>query len=215
MIETQVLRVDPAEPAGAALRQAAALIGAGDLVAFPTDTVYGIGCRPDDARAVAAVYEAKGRPRRVPLVLFITAADRLGRYVAAMTPALELAARHFWPGPLTIVARAREDAPAALVSQGTIGIRIPRHPLALRLVDECGGALATTSANLSGRGSTGDPQVVWSQLTGRIALLLDAGRTRGGVESTVVDFTAHPPAILRAGAIGADELSAVIGRLGK
>jgi L-threonylcarbamoyladenylate synthase len=215
MSDTEVLQVDPNKPAPASLRRAAALIRSGALVAFPTDTVYGIGCRLDDPKAVDAVYEAKGRPRRLPLVLFIASVDSLGRYAADLTPELERAARHLWPGPLTIVARARPDAPAALVSRGTIGLRIPRHSVALRLVQECGGALATTSANLSGGGSTADPQQVLQQLRGRIALLLDAGRSPAGVESTVVDFTARPPALLRAGAIGMDELRAIIARPGK
>jgi L-threonylcarbamoyladenylate synthase len=215
MSDTEVVQLAPHQPAAAALRRAAALIRSGALVAFPTDTVYGIACRPDDPKAVDAVYEAKGRPRRLPLVLFIASVDSLGRYAADLTPELERAARHFWPGPLTIVARARPDAPAALVSRGTIGLRIPRHPVALRLVQECGGELATTSANLSGCGSTADPQQVLQQLRGRIALLLDAGRSPAGVESTVVDFTARPPALLRAGAIGMDELRAIIARPGK
>ena len=212
--DTEVIRVDPAGSMSAALRRAAALVASGKLVAFPTDTVYGIGCRPDDERAVDAVYQAKGRPRHLPLVLFIVSPDALGRYAAAMTPELERAARHFWPGPLTVVVRARPELPRALVARGAIGIRVPRHPVALGLVEACGGALATTSANLSGRGSTNDPDQALAQLRGKIALLLDAGRTPVGVESTVVDFTARPPAILRAGAIGADELRAVVGRLG-
>ncbi len=210
-----MLQVDPAQPSATALRRAAAVIAAGALVAFPTDTVYGIACRPDDTQAVDAVYRAKGRSRRSPLVLFIDSPASLGRYAARMTPALERAARQFWPGPLTIVVRARRQAPAALVSRGTIGIRVPRHPVALRLVEECGGALATTSANLSGHGATADPKEVLRQLRGNIALLLDAGRAPGGVESTVIDFSVHPPAVLRVGAIGADELRAVIRRLGK
>ena len=211
--ETEVIRVDAAAPERAAVRRAAAAIAAGKLVAFPTDTVYGIGCRPDDERAVNAVYEAKGRPRRLPLVLFIASGDDLGHYAAAMTPELERAARHFWPGPLTVIVRARPEAPPALASRGTFGIRVPRHAVALRLVEACGGALATTSANVSGRGATSDPQRVLEQLRGKIALLLDAGRTPLGVESTVVDFTTRPPEVLRAGAIGPDELRAVIGRL--
>jgi len=212
--KTEVISVDPDRPAPAALRRAAALITAGKLVAFPTDTVYGIGCRPDDQEAVDAVYEVKGRPRHLPLVLFVATSDSLGRYAAAMTPALERAARHFWPGPLTVIVRARQGTPPALVARGTVGIRVPRHPVALRLVEACGGALATTSANISGRGATNDPHQVLEQLGGRIALLLDAGRAPAAVESTIVDFTTRPPAVLRAGAIGGDELRAVIGRMG-
>jgi len=214
-VQTEVIRIDPAAPERAALRRAAAAVAAGKLVAFPTDTVYGIGCRPDDKKAVEAVYEAKGRPRVLPLVLFITGADELGRYAAAITPELEQAARHFWPGPLTVIVRARATAPAALASRGSLGLRVPRHPVALGLVKACGGVLATTSANVSGQGATGDPQRVLEHLRGKIALLLDAGRTPLGVESTVVDFTTRPPSVLRAGAIGPDELRAVIGRLGE
>jgi len=211
--DTEVIRVDPTAPAPAALRRAAAVIATGRLVVFPTDTVYGIACRPDDEKAIDAVYEAKGRPRHLPLVLFVASGQDLGRYAAAMTPELERAARQFWPGPLTVVARARPGVLPALASRGAIGVRVPRHAVALRLVEACGGALATTSANISGRGATNDPQQALEQLRGRIGLLLDAGRAPVGVESTVVDFTTQPPVVLRAGAIGIDELRAAIGRL--
>jgi L-threonylcarbamoyladenylate synthase len=212
-IEGQVIRVDVVAPAPTAIRRAAAVIAAGKLVVFPTDTVYGIACRADDQKAIEAVYEAKGRPRHLPLVLLIASVQDLARYAAAMTPELERAAQHFWPGPLTVVVRARPAVLPALASRGAIGVRVPRHAVALRLVEACGGALATTSANISGRGATSDPQQAREQLRDKIGLLLDAGRAPVGVESTVVDFTTQPPAVLRAGAIGADELRAVIGRV--
>ena len=208
---TEVVRIDPTNPDPVALAHAADLIASGRVVAFPTDTVYGLACRPDEPKAMDAVYEIKGRPRRLPLVLFIPAADDLDRYAAEITPELERAARSFWPGPLTAVVRARPEVPAAIVSRGTVGVRVPRHPVALGLVRAYGGALATTSANLSGQGATDDPEQVLAQLRGRIVLLLDAGRAPGGVESTVVDFTERPPAVLRLGAIGADELREVVG----
>ncbi|UCH33687.1 MAG: threonylcarbamoyl-AMP synthase [Armatimonadota bacterium] len=213
MIATQVQPIDSAAPDPEVIGDAARLVAAGQVVAFPTDTVYGIGCRPDDEGAVDGIYQAKGRPRALPLVLFVAGRECLQRYMSATTPELERAANRFWPGPLTVIAAAGERAPAQLVARGTIGIRIPRHPVALALVRQCGGALATTSANLSGRGSTSDPRQVLEQLGGRIALLLDAGQASMGVESTVVDFTTQPPTLLRAGAIGADELRRVIGHI--
>lgn len=209
MIETRVIRVDPDQPTPAVLGEAAAAIAAGRVIAFPTDTVYGLAARPDDEAAIAAVYEIKGRPRSLPLVLFLPDAPALEEY-AVVTPQIRAAVARFWPGPLTVVARARATAPGGLVSAGTVGFRVPRHPVARGLVATCG-ALATTSANLSGRGATGDPQEVLTQLAGRITLLLDAGPAPGGVESAVVDFTTQPPTVLRAGAIGVDELRAVIG----
>jgi L-threonylcarbamoyladenylate synthase len=210
-VETEVVRIDADAPDPALLRHAADVIAAGAVVAFPTDTVYGLACRPDDDRAVSALYEAKGRLRELPLVLFIAAPDDLGRYAATIGPELDRAARSFWPGPLTAVVHARPEVPAAIVSRGTVGIRIPRHPVALALLRAYGDALATTSANLSGRGATADPEQVLAQMRGRIVLLLDAGRAPGGVESTVVDFTERPPRVLRSGAIGADELQQVVG----
>jgi L-threonylcarbamoyladenylate synthase len=209
--ETEVIGIDPVAPDPGVLRHAASVIAAGRVVAFPTDTVYGLACGPDDRRAVDAIYEAKGRPRSLPLVLFIAQPDDLGDYAAAISRELERAARSFWPGPLTVVVRARPEVPAAMVSGGTVGIRVPRHPVALGLLQAYGGALATTSANLSGQGATDDPQQVLEQLRGKIALLLDAGRAPGGVESTIVDFTGRPPKVLRVGAIGVEALRNVVG----
>jgi L-threonylcarbamoyladenylate synthase len=208
---TEVIRIDPLDPDPAALAHAADLIGSGSVIAFPTDTVYGLACRPDDPKAIDAVYDIKGRPRRLPLVLFIPAVDELARYAADTTVELERATRRFWPGPLTAVVRAGDRVPPAVAADGTVGVRVPRHPIALGLVRAVGGALATTSANLSGRGSIADPAQVLEQLGGRIVLLLDAGQAPGGMESTVVDFTQQPPVVLRAGAIGIDDLRSVIG----
>jgi len=208
---TEVIHVDPVNPNPAALSHAADLIAAGKVVAFPTDTVYGLACRPDDPKAIDAVYEIKGRPRRLPLVLFIPAADDLARYAAEIAPELDRATRRFWPGPLTAIVRASERVPWAVVADGTVGIRVPRHPVALGLVRACAGVLATTSANLSGRGSIADPAQVLEQLEGTIVLVLDAGRAPGGMESTVVDFARQPPAVLRAGAVSIEELRAAIG----
>jgi len=208
---TEVVRIDPTNPDPVALAHAADLIASGRVVASPTDTVYGLACRPDEPKAIDAVYEIKGRPRRLPLVLFIPVAGDLARYAAEITPELGRATQRFWPGPLTAIVRASERVPSAVVADGTVGIRVPSHPVALGLVRACGGVLATTSANLSGQGATDDPEQVLEQLRGRIVLLLDAGRAPGGVESTVVDFTERPPKVLRLGAIGADELRDVVG----
>lgn len=208
---TEVVRIDPVNPDPTALAHAADVIASGNVIAFPTDTVYGFACRPDDPNAIDAVYEIKGRPRRLPLVLFIPATDDLDRYAAEITPELERATCRFWPGPLTAIVRASALVPSAVVAEGTVGIRVPRHPVALGLVRACGGVLATTSANLSGRGSIADPAQVLEQLGGKIVLLLDAGPAPGRMESTVVDFSRRPPVVLRAAAIGIEELRAAIG----
>jgi len=180
--------------------QVSQCIRAGGLVAFPTDTVYGLGCDLHSPAAIARLYAAKERPQHLAIpVLVATPADVW--QVAAPEAALpeELLAR-FWPGALTLVLPARPDLPAILTAgQDTVAVRMPDHGLALRLIAAVGGAMAVTSANLSGRPSPETADQVLADLDGRIALLIDGGRATIGVPSSIVDLSTAPPRLLREG----------------
>jgi L-threonylcarbamoyladenylate synthase len=186
------------------------LVGGG-LVAFPTDTVYGLGSLVGDGRAVERIYAAKGRPPEKAIPVLLGVVDDLGRVTAAVTPLAEKLARRFWPGPLTLVLPKNPILPEAVSSGKTVGVRIPDHPVALSLLRQAG-PLAVSSANRSGSASPCTADEVLQQLDGRIDLLIDGGRTPGGCPSTVVDCLGPDPQILRAGPITLDQLLAALGR---
>ncbi|MCX7683302.1 MAG: L-threonylcarbamoyladenylate synthase [Anaerolineae bacterium] len=199
-----------------ALQRAIEVLEAGGLVAFPTDTVYGLAAKPWDVAAVARIYEAKCRPAERAIPLLLSDAGQLER-VAVVTPQmrqqLDLLIDRFWPGGLTLVLPKSEVVPE-IVSQGpTVAVRVPDLPLALALIKGVHGVLAVTSANISGQPSPVTAQEVEEQLAGRIDLIIDGGPVRGGVPSTILDCTVSPPALLRRGAIPEEALSAVIGPL--
>ena len=176
------------------MEEAAAALSRGELVAFPTDTVYGLAAGHDHVRRL---YDAKDRPkeRRIPVLL--SDAGNL-EASALVTPAARALAERFWPGPLTLVLVAPR--------RGTLAFRVPDHPLARRLIAASGGGLPVTSANRSGEPDARTAQEVLAQLEGRIALVLDGGRTPGGVPSTVVDCTSATARVLREGAISRAEI---------
>ncbi len=194
-----------------ALPRALEILQLGGLVAFPTDTVYGVGALAFDGAAVESIYAAKDRPVEKAIPVLIGDADDLAK-VSAEVPeiALKLAAR-FWPGPLTLVMPKHPKLPEAVSSAPTVGVRIPGHPVARALL-RLAGPMAVTSANLSGQPSPSTAQEVFAQLGGRIALILDGGKTPGGVPSTVVDCIGVEPQVLRAGAIPKSEIMAVSGQ---
>lgn len=195
-----------------AVAEAAALLRSGELVAFPTETVYGLGGDALSPRAVERIFEAKGRPADNPLIVHVADADALG-LVAASVPdaALRLAAA-FWPGPLTLVLPAREEARrAAARGLPTVAVRVPAHPVALALLRAAGIPVAAPSANVSGRPSPTRASDVAADLGDRIPLILDGGPCAVGVESTVLDLSGTRPAILRPGAVSAAEIGAVLG----
>jgi L-threonylcarbamoyladenylate synthase len=211
-METQVLAVDPNSPDRAAIERAAAVLRAGGLVAFPTETVYGLGADALDAAAVGRIFAAKGRPAHNPLIVHV--ADEAGaRAVAGEWPAAaaRLAAR-FWPGPLTLVVPKAAAVPDVVTAGGlTVAVRVPANPVALALLRAAGVPVAAPSANRSSRLSPTRAEHVLRGLAGRIDLVLDGGPTAGGIESTVLDVTAHPPRLLRPGLIEAAALEAVVG----
>ncbi|GAB4209760.1 MAG: L-threonylcarbamoyladenylate synthase [Roseiflexaceae bacterium] len=205
--ETLLVVVDPVAPDPQAIGQAAALLRAGRLVAFPTETVYGLGANARDPQAVARIYQAKGRPASDPLIVHIAALDQLGQ-VALDVPEQALAlAQRFWPGPLTLVLR-RHPSIADTVAAGTstVAVRMPDHPVALALITAAGVPVAAPSANLFARPSPTTAQHVLEDLAGRIDLVLDAGPARIGLESTVVNLSEQPPVVLRPGGVPLEAL---------
>ncbi len=193
------------------VRRAADVLRAGGLVAFPTDTVYGLAAMPTDRAAVARIYQVKGRNAGRPISLLLSDADRLAEVAVAPQGARPLM-RRFWPGGLTLVL-PKTAAVFDEVSKGpTIGVRIPDLPLARELIRAAGGILAVTSANRSGELSPLTAAEVLEQLGEQIELLIDGGPCRGGVPSTVLDCTVWPPVILRHGAIAESEIRAALER---
>ena len=198
-----------AEAPGAILA-ALAVLRRGGLVAFPTDTVYGVGALAFDASAVERVYAAKGREvaKALPILMAdIRSATRVAEPLSAGTRTL---ANAFWPGPLTLVVRKLASVPGAVSQGNTIGLRVPDHPVALALLRKSG-PLAVTSANPSGGPESLSADVVVSALGGKIDLVLDGGRTPGGRPSTVVDCTVEPPALIREGPVSLEAILTILG----
>jgi len=195
----------------ATLPRALEILRRGGLVAFPTDTVYGVGALAFDAAAVESIYTAKGRPEEKAIPILIGEAEDLSK-VASEVPAMaaRLAAR-FWPGPLTLVVPKHSTLPQAVSALPTVGVRLPDHPVARALLIAAG-PMAVTSANRSGQFSPATAQEVLSQLGGRIGLILDGGKTPGGIPSTVVDCTGEEPRIIREGPVSAGEIYRVWGQ---
>jgi L-threonylcarbamoyladenylate synthase len=190
-----------------AIRAAARIIKDGGLVAFPTETVYGLGANALDSRAVAKIFAAKGRPQDNPLILHVTGIDEASRF-AEVNPLAERLARAFWPGPLTIVMRSRDAVP--LVTRAgldTVAVRAPRGATAIALIREAGLPIAAPSANRSGRPSPTTARTVADDLGGAVDMIIDGGETEVGVESTVADATGDGVIILRPGGVTREMLS--------
>lgn len=204
---TQLL---PATPENIA--RAAELLRRGGLVAFPTETVYGLGADALDAGAVARIFAAKERPAADPLIVHLGGFEQLPRVARAIPPAAQTLAKVFWPGPLTLVLPKQPHVPR-LVTSGldTVAVRVPDHPVAQALLAAAGVPIAAPSANRFGHTSPTTAQHVWHDLHGRIDVILDGGPTPVGVESTVVDASTSPVRILRPGGVTAEMLEAVIG----
>lgn len=187
----------------------------GEVVAFPTETVYGLGAIATNEQAVAKIFEAKGRPSDNPLIVHIGETDQILKYVTSIPQKAKACINTFWPGPLTLILNAKPNTFAANVTAGlsTVGLRMPDHPVALELLQLLGQPVAAPSANRSGKPSPTTALHVAKDLNGRIPLILDGGATGIGLESTVVDFTVDPPVILRPGGVTANMLKAVIGQV--
>lgn len=185
----------------------------GEVVAFPTETVYGLGAIATNEQAVAKIFEAKGRPSDNPLIVHVGTTEEMERYVAHIPDLAKQCMEAFWPGPLTIVLEAKPNVLATNVTAGltTVGIRMPDHPVALALLQQLGEPLAAPSANKSGKPSPTKAQHVADDLDGIIPMVIDGGATGIGLESTVLDMTLTPPVILRPGGVTKDMLEQVIG----
>lgn len=199
-----------------AQRRAVEALTAGRLIAFPTDTVYGLAVLPWDRDVVVRLYEAKQRPYDRPIALLLSDASQLER-VAVILPRFRHQFRRlvsrFWPGGLTLVLPKTEIVSDVVSAGPTVAVRVPDLPLARDLIRGAGGVLAATSANLSGQPSPITAQEVEKQLGERIDLILDGGPCRGGVPSSILDCTISPPALVRRGAVSEAALRAVIGAL--
>jgi L-threonylcarbamoyladenylate synthase len=209
-----VVVIDPAAPDPRAITEAAAVIQAGQLVAFPTETVYGLGADGLNPTALGQIYTVKGRPPDNPLILHLASHDQL-TLVASDVPAVAHALIHaFWPGPLTLVLPKTTRVPdLATAGLATVAVRMPAHPVALALIKSTETPLAAPSANRSGWPSPTAAQHVLDDLKGLIPFILDGGPTAIGVESTVLDVTCAPPMLLRPGGIPQEAIEAVIGPL--
>lgn len=197
-----------------AIRTAGELLRAGRLVAFPTETVYGLGADATNGRAVAEIFEAKGRPRFNPLIVHLPDRARAEEH-GVFTPLARRLAEAFWPGPLTLVLkRQAQSGLSDLVSAGldSVALRVPDHAIAQALLRATGRPLAAPSANRSGRVSPTRAEHVLADLDDAVALILDGGATVVGLESTIIDARREEPVLLRAGAIPAEKIEAVLGR---
>lgn len=208
---TEVLRAMDAVADARAIERAAMLVRAGELVAFPTETVYGLGADATNAEAVRRIFAAKGRPFNDPIIVHLAHAHELERAARDVPAAAEALAARFWPGPLTLVLPRGEAIPPVVAAGGdTVGVRVPSHPIARALIEAAGVPIAAPSANRFMHTSPTTVAHVLADLDGRIACILDGGPCAVGVESTVLDLTVSPPQVLRPGGVSVEALREVL-----
>jgi L-threonylcarbamoyladenylate synthase len=196
----------------ARVAEAAAVLRRGGLVAFPTETVYGLGADAANPEAVEAVFRAKGRPAGHPLIVHLGSAALLESWAASVDPRARLLAERFWPGPLTVVVPRAERVPDIVTGgRPTVGLRVPDHPVALELLAAFGGGVAAPSANRFGHVSPTTAQHVLWDLAGRVDLVVDGGPCTVGLESTIVEVVAGPVSLLRPGGLPVERLEEVLG----
>ncbi|WP_322506429.1 L-threonylcarbamoyladenylate synthase [Anaerolinea sp.] len=211
---TRRIFVDSHSPALDALLEAAECLRSGGLVAFPTETVYGLGGNALDGRAVQRIFEAKGRPANDPLIVHLPSADALPMVVKTIPTIVSTLAEHFWPGPLTLILPRGDNVPLSVTAGlDTVAVRVPSHPVAQALLRVSRLAIAAPSANRFGGVSPTTAEHVLRDLEGRIEIVLDGGATPIGVESTVLDITSPIPRILRPGGVSREALEAVLGQV--
>lgn len=211
-LETQIIRLDACNINMDKLRPAASILSHGGLVAFPTETVYGLGANALDEKAVNKIFSAKGRPSDNPLIVHISKVDDLHELVNEVTETALKLIDAFWPGPLTLV-MSKSDRVPTIITAGltTVAVRMPAHPIALALINQAGVPVAAPSANISGKPSPTTSAHVIEDLSGKIDMIIDGGNSDVGVESTVVDVTSYPPVILRPGGITPAQIAEVCG----
>jgi len=193
------------------IARATEVLRRGGVVAFPTDTVYGLGASIFLPRAVERVFELKGRPRHQPLPVLVSSFEQVAG-LASVPPGAATLAKRFWPGALTLVLAALEAAPELVTAgSGKVAVRLPDHPVPLALIEGLGTPITGTSANLSGEPSARTAQEVRAQLREKVDMVLEGGPTPRGVESTIVDLTGKAPLVLREGAISRKEIEECLG----
>ncbi|HEX5221503.1 MAG TPA: L-threonylcarbamoyladenylate synthase [Verrucomicrobiae bacterium] len=198
-----------------AVRRATELLRAGEVVALPTETVYGLAANALEANAVAKIYEIKGRPAHNPIIVHVASNEMARRCVSHWPDAATQLSKAFWPGPLTMVLPRAKEIPEIVTAGGdTVGVRWPGHPFIQAVIRECGFPLAAPSANLSNQVSPTNAEHVRKQLGNKLALIVDGGQSQVGIESTVIDLATTPPRVLRPGMIHEESLIAVLGELG-
>lgn len=210
-MDTIIEKVDPGHIDTDVMEQAGKLIAEGELVAFPTETVYGLGGDALDPDASRKIYAAKGRPSDNPLIVHIADFDDMKRVAREVPEQAKKLADAFWPGPLTMIVWKSDAVPEATTGgMQTVAVRMPNHPVALELIRRSGCLIAAPSANTSGRPSPTEAQHVAEDLSGKIAMILDGGSVGIGIESTIIDLTEEKPMILRPGYITPEMLSEVL-----
>ncbi len=211
---TEILPTHTPQLFAEAVRRAADLLRRGEVVALPTETVYGLAANALDAAAVGRIYEAKGRPGHNPIIVHVASLEMARQCVTDWPPVADDLARSFWPGPLTVVLPRAASVPAIVAAGGaTVGIRWPSHPFMQAVIRECGFPLAAPSANPSLSVSPTNAAHVLSGLGDKVSLIVDGGQSQVGIESTVLDLTVRPPRVLRPGMINREALLAVTGEL--
>jgi L-threonylcarbamoyladenylate synthase len=210
-MQTEIIAIDPVHPEPSIIERAASLLQAGEVVVFPTETVYGLGADALQPAAVERIFAAKGRPFNDPLIGHISNGRMLSELTSSIPMQVKQLAEAFWPGPLTVILPKSPRVPS-LVTAGldTVAIRMPRHPVALALIRAVGSPIAAPSANRFMHVSPTTAQHVFADLHGRVQLILDGGPTEVGVESTVLDLCSPVPTILRPGGISLEALRSVL-----
>ena len=215
-MKTITLKIDSANPDTSDIQRAAALLKAGKLVAFPTDTVYGVGANASSEEAVQQIYAVKKRDPGKPLQMLIAHRRDLQTMAEDQSEVLNRLASEFWPGPLTLVMLAREDFSRQVrCGRDTVGVRMPANNVALKLIEAFGRPIAATSANISGLPDPLNAGEVMEYLGGKVDLILDGGPTPGSIPSTVLDMSIHPPVVLRRGKLAVEELDRVLREFGR
>ncbi len=208
----RIIKVDPKSPDVEKIKEAAEALKKGGIVAFPTDTFYGLGVDATNNEAVKRIYAVKERDYDKPILILIDKRDKIYKYVKDIPQIAEKLIDKFWPGPLTIIFYASAAVSQSLLGRGNkIGIRIPNNPLTLLFLKAAGSPVTATSANLSKEPSPAEPEEIKENLCGKIDIILDAGRTTGIKESTVIDITEHPPVCIREGMITVKEIEGFLG----
>lgn len=213
-VKTEIIRVNARKPSYAIIRKAANLIRKGEVIAFPTETVYGLGANALDPSSVSKIYKIKGRPSDNPLIVHIADMKTFSTLVGDIPPKASRIISRFWPGPITIVLKKSKILPEITTGGlNTVAVRMPKNNVALELIKVSRFPIAAPSANISGKPSPTNASHVKDDLNGKIKLILDGGSTEIGIESTVIDMTQRTPVILRPGGISQESIEKEIGKV--